>query len=309
MLEVVLSSVMNGQYQHILLMDGATGSELDRRGVDVSMPLWSARAMDEAPDVLGEVHQEYLEAGADAIITNTFRTHQRSLAKAGLGNDAERLTRAAVDIAREACRKVKPEALVFGGIAPLEDCYQPGLAPDSEACHREHGLIAEHLVRAGVDLVLLETMCSAREATAAAHAVSSCAPGRWGISFCLDSGPLPGVLLDGTPLEEIIGHFDDARFIGVNCVGAAGMSEQVRHLREMLGNERAIAAYANVGHADHEGGWVNTDAVDPDCYAELAMSWVEAGADIVGGCCGTRPATIRAMSNRLRNEPVEVDGP
>ncbi|MCH2161341.1 MAG: homocysteine S-methyltransferase family protein, partial [Phycisphaerales bacterium] len=102
---------MQPQYQNILLLDGATGTELDRRGVDVRIPLWSARAMDEAPEVLEEVHRAYLLAGADAVITNTFRTHERSLAKAGLGKDAERLTRSAVEIARSACDSARPDAL------------------------------------------------------------------------------------------------------------------------------------------------------------------------------------------------------
>ena len=68
----------------MLILDGATGTELDRRGVDVTLPLWSARALVDAPEVLEEVHADYLRAGADVIVTNTFRTHERSLARAGL---------------------------------------------------------------------------------------------------------------------------------------------------------------------------------------------------------------------------------
>jgi homocysteine S-methyltransferase len=85
-----------------LLLDGATGTELDRKGVDCSVPLWSARAMDAAPEVLKKVHCDYLEAGAEVIITNTFRTHERSLAKAGIGHRAEELTKSATRIACEA---------------------------------------------------------------------------------------------------------------------------------------------------------------------------------------------------------------
>jgi homocysteine S-methyltransferase len=84
-----------------LLTDGGLGTELDRRGVDCSIPLWSARAMDQAPKILAEIHREYLIAGAEAIVTNTFRTHERSLAKAGIGHRAEELTKAATRIACE----------------------------------------------------------------------------------------------------------------------------------------------------------------------------------------------------------------
>lgn len=290
---------MTAAMEQLVLLDGATGSELDRRGVDVSMPLWSARAMDDAPDILQSVHQEYLDAGADAVITNTFRTHERSLAKCGLGGHAERLTRSAVDIARAACLATKPEAMVLGGIAPLEDCYRPELAPDAENSRREHGQIIEHFLNASADLVLLETMCSSVEAGAAADVAAELSPGGWAISFCLRGQGEPGMLLDGTRLADLIDRLDAPCFIGINCVGAGRMLSEVTHLRGLLGDGLPIAAYGNVGHADEEGGWVNTDAVDPERYADHAMEWLGAGADIIGGCCGTRPGTIEAIRRRM----------
>ena len=281
----------------ILLLDGATGTELDRRGVDVGLPLWSARAMLEAPDVLKDVHRAYLDAGAGAICTNTFRTHERSLAKAGLGDRAERLTREAVAIACAARDELNQDALVLGSVAPLEDCYSPELAPDAETCLREHGQLIGHLVDAGVDLVLIETMCSAHEALAAAEAADEVAPGNWAISFCLAPGE-PGVLLDGTLLADLLPQLGRARFIGINCVAAPSLTGQVQHLCSLLDANIPIAAYGNVGHPDDERGWVNTDAIDPDRYAEHAMEWIEAGASITGGCCGTTPETTRAMSDQ-----------
>ena len=123
----------------ILLLDGATGTELDRRGVDIGLPLWSARALLEAPGVLAEIHRDYLEAGAGAITTNTFRTHRRTLDKIGLGDRAAELTGLAVTIARRARDDIRPDAPVLGSVAPLEECYRPDLAPDDAACRGEHG--------------------------------------------------------------------------------------------------------------------------------------------------------------------------
>ncbi|MBG81339.1 MAG: hypothetical protein CMJ39_11620 [Phycisphaerae bacterium] len=283
----------------ILLLDGATGTELDRRGVDVGMPLWSAGAMDEAPDVLQAVHRAYLEAGADAITTNTFRTHERSLAKAGMGDRAQSLTEAAVLLAQVARDRTRPEAMVLGGVAPLEDCYSPDLSPDASTCRKEHGQIIRHLIEAGVDLVLIETMCTAHESIAAAEAAREHAPDAWAISLCLRSSGEPGILLDGTPVAELVKQFKDARFIGINCVAATVLAEQLRHLRTVCGPEVTLAGYGNVGHADEEGGWVCTDAIDPDRYTDHAMEWVAAGAEIIGGCCGTTPETIGAMRRRL----------
>ena len=276
------------------LLDGATGSELDRLGVDVGMPLWSANAILEAPEILRQVHIAYLEAGAQAISTNTFRTHERSLAKAGMRDRAEELTAKAVEIARSAVNEVNTDALVFGSVAPLEDCYSPDLAPLSKVCEEEHAQMIKHLVNSGVDLVLLETMCSAHEAVAAAS-VANC---EWAISMCIQTGEL-GKLLDGTPLTEVIQEFEDAKFIGINCYPATKLTEQIAYLRSIAPTHMPIAAYGNVGYADDEGGWINTDAIDPNIFAVYAMDWVKAGASIVGGCCGTTPRTIAAIQKSL----------
>src|SRR5512146_2033834 len=88
-----------------LLLDGATGTELQRRGVDTSLPLWSARALLEAPEVLRAIHADYIAAGADILTTNTFRTHRRTLTRAGLGERTHELTQLAVKIAREAAQQ------------------------------------------------------------------------------------------------------------------------------------------------------------------------------------------------------------
>ncbi|MHC4101444.1 MAG: homocysteine S-methyltransferase family protein [Planctomycetota bacterium] len=279
----------------ILLLDGATGTELDRRGVDIGLPLWSARALLEAPEVLSEIHRDYLEAGAGAITTNTFRTHRRSLAKAGLGDRAAELTGLAVTIARRARDEFRPDALVLGSVAPLEDCYRPDLAPDDAACRTEHAEMIEHLVEAGADLILIETMNNLAEATAAADVAHRLAPGKWMISMCTRPQDPPGTLLSGEPTTPLLERLHDARAIGVNCVAAPHVEVQVRFLREALPDDARIMAYANVGHADEAGNWVITDAVDPEAYSAYARRWLEAGATIVGGCCGTTPGTIRAI--------------
>src|SRR5512137_2763907 len=84
----------------VLLLDGATGTELQRRGVDTRLPLWSARALIEALDVLRMIHADYLQAGADIITTNTFRTHRRTLERAGYGARTRELTQLAVQLAK-----------------------------------------------------------------------------------------------------------------------------------------------------------------------------------------------------------------
>ncbi|MHC4130357.1 MAG: homocysteine S-methyltransferase family protein, partial [Planctomycetota bacterium] len=259
------------QGSKILLLDGATGTELDRRGVDIGLPLWSARALLEAPDVLAEIHRAYLEAGAGAVTANTFRAHRRSLAKAGLGARAAELTALAVGLARRARDELRPDALVrardelrpdalvLGSVAPLEDCYRPELAPDAAACRAEHAEIIGYLIDAGVDFILIETMNNLAEAGAAANAASRLAPGKWMISLCTKPQGPPGLLLSGEAVGPLLERLHDARAVGVNCVPAPAVETQVRFLREALPDDVRILAYANIGHADEAGNWVITD--------------------------------------------------
>jgi len=283
----------------MLILDGATGTELDRRGIDVTLPLWSARAIIEAPDVLEDVHRSYLQAGAEVVVTNTFRTHARTLDRAGQAGRAGELTRQAVALAIRARDETRPDALVFGSVSPLEDCYRPDLAPSADDCRAEHALMIRDLLEAGVDHVLIETMCSAREATAAVQVARELAPGRWSVSFCLDVEGDAGRMMDGTILRTLLPELHGARFIGVNCVPADRLLGHLMSFRDDVPPGADLAAYGNVGRPDPVNGWVNTDAVDPDRYAEYALEWSRAGVELIGGCCGTTPETIRSIRELL----------
>lgn len=287
-----------GAEQKLHCIDGATGSELERRGVDLSLPLWSTQALLEAPQVLAEVHRDYLEAGAQAITAATFRTHRRSLAKVGLGDRCQELTQQAVEIARTVRDQYSPEALVLGSVAPLEDCYRPDLVPDAETCLREHSELMEHLVAAGADLILIETMNHMCEIRAAVEAARRVADGKWMISFCTRDSEPAGVLLSGEEVAPLLPELEDARAVGINCVAVDGVLDQVRFLKEML-PETSIMAYGNIGHADEEGNWISSGSVLPEVYLERVLSWIDAGASIVGGCCGTTPEYIRMINDKI----------
>src|SRR5262245_11384346 len=132
--------------QRPILLDGATGTELNRRGVSTDLPLWSARALLEAPPALSEVHADYARAGAEFVTADTFRTHRRSLARGGQGQRAAELTRLAVSLARAAAQRAAPERAIFvaGSQAPLEDCYSPELVPPQAECEQEHAEMARN---------------------------------------------------------------------------------------------------------------------------------------------------------------------
>jgi len=277
-----------------ILLDGATGTELTRRGVDTRLPLWSARALLDAPAAVAAIHAEYVAAGAEVLTANTFRTNRRSLARGGLGGEAARLTRFAVDLARHEARGRR--AWVAGSIAPLEDCYRPDLVPDDAALVAEHGEMARHLADAGADCLLVETMNTIREAWVATAAAK--ATGLPVLASCV-TAPGGATLLSGEPLAAAVRALLPLRpdALLVNCVPSRSVEAPLRALR--AAGATRFGAYGNIGHADDEVGWTIGTDVPPDDYARLALAWVDAGAAIVGGCCGTTPAHVAAVRRRL----------
>jgi S-methylmethionine-dependent homocysteine/selenocysteine methylase len=271
----------------LVLLDGATGTELERRGVRADLPLWSSWALLEAPGVLRRIHADYLDAGADALTAATFRTHARSLAAAGLESRAAELTAAAVRLAREAADQAGRDAFVLGSAAPLEDCYHPERVPDAGALAREHAQHARNLACAGADAILAETMNTAREAAAAAEAARA-AGAEVLVSFvCAGEARL----LSGEPLAEALDAvraFAPAA-VGVNCLAPEAVDACLPILRR---SGTPFLVYANVvAGAAH---------ASPEAFAEAALRFAIAGAACVGGCCGTTPAHLAALVRRLR---------
>jgi homocysteine S-methyltransferase len=285
-----------------MLLDGATGTELTRRGVHTGLPFWSAHALidDAGTEILQQIHADYLQAGAEILTANTFRAHRRALAHGGQADRALELTRRAVNAARSAIDTAGDGATRFvaGSISTLEDCYRPDLTPPESECRTEHSERVHHLLECGVDLILIETMNTVREALVAARlAVITGTPVV--VSFVCDA---TGRILSGESLT------DAARALlplgvaglGVNCAPADRLRLPLEELRRVCGSAFPLIAYANVGHPDESVGWVNTDATDPQAYARYAASWP---ARILGGCCGTTPAHIAELQRRVQVGP------
>jgi S-methylmethionine-dependent homocysteine/selenocysteine methylase len=282
-----------------LILDGATGTELNRRGVDTGLPLWSANALMNDRDalILQNIHEDYLRAGADIISTNTFRTNRRALAPSGNDGRALELTRRAVDIARAAIARVPSDQprFVAGSISTLEDCYRPDLVPSDEALRTEHSERLDHLITSGVDVILIETINTIREAFIIAKlAVGTGIPAI--VSFVCHR---EGKILSGETLTEAARKLLPLGIaaIGVNCGPTPYLAKPLAELRAACGEKFPLIAYGNIGHADDKVGWVNTDAEDPSVYGGLASRWP---AKIFGGCCGTAPEHIRKLAMVLR---------
>lgn len=276
-----------------LLLDGATGTELERRGVACDLPLWSARALTGAPEVLTAIHRDYVGAGVDALTANTFRTHARSLAAAGMADRARAWVELAVACARGAAAGAEREIFVLGSVAPLEDCYRPDLVPSLPELEHEHRAHADHLAGAGVDAILVETMNTAREARVAAQAARACGLPMI-VSFVCDADAR---LLSGEPLDEAldaVAPFDPVA-VGVNCLPARAVPAC---LEVLAAADLPFAVYANLG-APGDADDARSDDCTPEEFAAAALEWLARGARLVGGCCGTRPDHLRAVRRAI----------
>jgi len=272
------------------------GTEIQRRGGKTRLPLWSAWALIESPDLVLAIHRDEAVAGADILTANTFRTHRRTLEKAGLGGRARELTRMAVALARQAAGESARRVFVAGSLSPLEDCYRPDLVPEDAALEREHAEQAEALAAAGVDLLLAETHNTVRELAAAVRAAK--ATGLPVVASMVTDGK--GRLLSGEPIGEaaraVSPRAPDA--LSINCVPAARLAEDLRRLAAAAPGI-PLGAYGNLGLPADDTGWAFTDELSPEAYASHARSWLEIGARLVGGCCGTTPEHTAALARSI----------
>ena len=293
------------------VLDGGLATELERRGLDLEDPLWSARALLDRPGLVELVHRDYLGAGADVITTVTYQATVTGLRARGLTEaDAFDLLRAGVDIARRA-RDAFAASLPADRDPPLVAAsigsYGAFLAHGAEYRGR-YGLSVDalamwHRPRAQVldgsraDLLAFETIPAREELEAIVRILGETdGPPAW-ISF---SARDRGEIADGTPIEEataIAAACPRVVAVGVNCVAPEMVSPLLRAMRPAT--DKPLVAYPNRGDIWDPVArrWIRRDAsVD---YAALAVEWRELGARLIGGCCGTTPADIRAIKRGL----------
>lgn len=280
-----------------LILDGAMGTELARQGIELKLPLWSAGAVRSYPNIVRQIHLDYLKAGAEIITTATFRTEGYTFIKAGLSEQAAQQTcLQAVALAHEAiqiCTTPSPK-FIAGSIAPLEDCYHPELTPEEETIRRYQEQRAHWLSEFGVDLLLLETMNNFKEIKITTQlALQTNLPVI--VSFLIRNRDL---LFDGTPVDEVLLFLSTSGVaaIGINCVHHSLITA---FLDKYAGSiTKPLLAYPNADY--YLGGqWMRDSTFTPDSFGDIACKWQSAGVKIIGGCCGTNPAHIAELSRRL----------
>jgi homocysteine S-methyltransferase len=291
-------SFLDALNQRVLVCDGAMGTMLYGRGVFLN------RCFDELnvtqPDLVAEVHQAYVRAGADVIETNTFGANRFKLANFGLGSEVRRLNVQGARVARHAARD---QTWVAGSIGPLGVRIEPwGRTGEDEAelAFREQ---AEALVEGGVDLFILETFRDLNEALVAIRALRAISPLPIVAQMTTEED---GHSLDGTPPETFAPALDraGADVVGVNCsVGPAAMLEAIEAMSRCTSAK--LVAQPNAGRPRDVDGR-NLYLCSPEYMASYARRFIAAGARLVGGCCGTTPDHIRQIAVAVRTVTPEV---
>jgi len=272
----------------IVVLDGAMGTQLDKKG------LMSRGGNNlDAPEAVREIHRAYVQAGCDALVTNTLTMNRVYVETHNVGVPVADVNRAGAALAREAAGN---DRCVLGNMSSTGQLLEP------YGSYTEAGFVeafreqAQVLAEAGVDAFLIESMFDLREAMCALQACKEVAPLPALVSVAFQTPKDGGRTMMGHTADAFARHLTagGADAIGANCGDLDGgqMAEVVAHLRATT--ELPIAAQPNAGKPRLVDDKTVFD-MEPAPFAEGIAQCIEAGARIVGGCCGTTPAHIEAV--------------
>ena len=291
-----------------LLADGATGTNLFEMGlVSGEAPeLW----LERHPDRIMALHQSFVDAGADIILTNSFGCNQRRLMLHDLQSRARELNRVAAQLARAVADKAQRRVIVAGSVGPTGDLLAPlGPLTEDEAV----AIFAEQIAglrEGGAELAWIETMSAPDEMRAAARAAQSLdMPYTLTASFDTAGRTMMGFSPASLP-EFAAGLAPPPLAVGANCgVGASDLVMSVLDLAQNAAGTPIIAK-ANAGIPQWQGAHIHYSGT-PEVMGNYACLAYDAGARIIGGCCGTAPAHLAAMRRALdvheRRDPPSLE--
>ena len=301
-----------------VLLDGGLATELERAGYDLNDPLWSGKLLLDAPEAIATVHADYLQAGADVLITATYQATVQGLCERGLSEEkARRLLGLAVELAMEERRKlsmvncqssianeaVKP--IVAASVGP----YGAYLADGSEY-RGDYGLTRRELsdfhrprwdvlVESSAELLACETIPSLLEAEAILDLLHETPQRQAWFSFSCRDGKH---ISDGTPIIEcgklLYGEAQVAA-VGINCTRPQFVPNLIDELRQVT--DKPIIVYPNSGELwDAQAHcWIEGSAESAESFTSQALDWYQRGATIIGGCCRTSPVHIEQIRGAL----------
>ncbi len=292
-----------------LLLDGAMGAWIHAKGASTDTGLDIVNVQN--PSVVADIHRAYIDAGADIIETNSFTANRFRLAEHSLQNETVAINQAAVDVARRVIASSFKPVLLAGSVGPLGATLAPlgrvSLSQAKEAFREQ----IEALLNAeagGVDLLIFETMSDFKElktAVAVAREFSADIPIVAQMTFTRDDRTLLGLRPDEAARKLAALDID---VMGVNCSTGPANVLRILSMMHQAVPERPLSAAPNAGWPEQLAGGRVMYPATPAYFGEYARSFVDAGARIVGGCCGTRSEHIRAMREALDN-PLALKRP
>jgi len=277
------------------------GNELLARRSDLVSGLWSAQYLIDAPQLVKEIHLEYINAGADLITTNTYSTIPSYLSKKNVENRMPELIGLAGKLAREAADDSEKEIIVAGSLPPLEESYRPDLVIDAEEAIPIYEVLIKELTPF-VDIFICETMSSIKEMQHVMEALNNLDNKKpvW-ISWTLKEDK-KNRLRSGESIEEAFNASATVKPEAYlfNCTDPYAISEGIKVLKQLT--QKPIGGYPNVFNVPD--GWtldndiqVSVRDLSIEKFLEFAEEWRKLGASIIGGCCGIGPRFIKAIAD------------
>lgn len=296
----------------IVIMDGGTGTEISRRGVTIdSSGSWSANVNITYPDLVLDIHRDYILAGAEIITTNTFSTSRATLAIDGLSEQTEEINKQSVRLAMNARKNCAAEetVVIAGSISAFEPKGHPEIIPSYDEALEDYREQVKILAKERVDLIVLEMFARTIDLKAAIEATSGTGLPIWVGLSCENHDNQIYLGLNGRHGGETIANAviaSSSPNVKAFCIMHSPPQVTADALRELnTYTSLPIGAYAHGGSIEDENGQApkasregrpRLSGTGPEEYLDYAREWVACGATIIGGCCGTTPEHIRALT-------------
>ncbi|MCX5577453.1 homocysteine S-methyltransferase family protein [Kaistia terrae] len=298
-------------HDKVTILDGGMGRQLERIGAPFRLPEWSALALIEAPHLVQKAHEQFIESGAEIVTTNTYAIKPHQIGAERFEAEGLLLADRAGRVARAAADQAGRPVRVAGSLPPVFESYRPELF-DAAGAPEILGVLVEGLAP-HVDLWLIETQSSTVEALAAIAAIADHPKPIW-VSYTLkdEAGRTgPPELRSGETVATGVTKAVEAGAVSIlfNCSQPEVMEAAIREARETLDangrSDVSLGVYANAFAAEAESDEpyagisdIRAD-VTPARYLVWATRWIDAGASIVGGCCGIGPEHIAEIRHHL----------
>ncbi len=283
-----------------VLLDGATGTELERRGVAMNSKAWTAEAVLSCPEIVQAIHSEYILAGAEVITVNSFSLAKHLLLPAGLAGRFRELNEIAVQLAVVArAQTASAPVAIAGSIAPTTFC----LEPEQGYLQKEEALAgyveqADILCRAGADLLIIEMIGDIEQGSLAVQAACGTGLPVWLGFSCKKT-------VEGRLMLWDCGHTLSEGVAAIAKIGGSAAFIMHTEVADTLAafSELKTAWSGPLGVYAHSGvfvmpNWQFNDVISPEAYALESGRWMQMGATIIGGCCGIGPEHIRELKKR-----------